>query len=174
MTLVVVLVSWAEIVPVPATPDTGCSPSCACSQWGEGMRALGSCQPTLGSNQWPGEFLCRHAQKPELTAACSWWDYSAALKMKEQMVLMGERGPEVQDGIVTMLITRLQIPQCFLLAWKMRVPSLWPTKVWQHRPREAADTSFVLLVLRCSHWSVWVWALWPPPHCPCPGKPSRM
>lgn len=42
--------------------------------------------------------------------------------MKKQMVLMGERGPEVQDGIVTMLITRQQIPQCFLLAWKMRVP----------------------------------------------------
>lgn len=47
--------------------------------------------------------------------------------------------------------------------------SPWPTKVWQHRPREAVDASFVLLLLRCSHWFVWAF-----PHCPCPGKPSRM
>lgn len=32
--------------------------------------------------------------------------FSAAFKMKEQMVLMGEQGYKVQDGIVIMLITR--------------------------------------------------------------------
>lgn len=31
--------------------------------------------------------------------------FSAALEMEEQMVLMGEQGYKVQDGIVTMLIT---------------------------------------------------------------------
>lgn len=117
-----------------------------------GVKAQASCQPTLGSEQWPGEVLCRRAQKPELTAACSRWDYSAALKMKEQMVLMGERGPEVQDGIVTMLITRQQIPQCFLLAWKMRIP--WRPPCDPQRSGSTGQRRLQAPHLFCCFWDV--------------------
>lgn len=66
--------------------------------------------------------------------------------------MMGERGPEVQDGIVTMLITRQQIPQCFLLACKMRVP--WRPLCDPQRSGSAGlgrlQSLICSLALRCS------------------------
>lgn len=131
--------------------DTGCSSFCTCSTQILKMRALGCCQPALASKQWPREFLFRTCTEVRIDSSLFMMRFSTAFKMKEQMVLMGEQGYKVQDGIVIMLITRQQIPQCFLLAWKMIVPS------WRLCESEMSRTRALGRWGRLISSSCWFW-----------------